>query len=254
MSSSDPRLREADGRPREEGRVSPGTIEALIHLLGDENPNVWRVASQRLEELGEAAYPKLQEAAVTAEDAMVRLRTRRLLVEWRRREVLEEWVGACAGESIDLEQGALWISRSEYPNDSEAEARAQLDEYARVLRSRLSHIRTTESAVNRLVQLLAIELGFTGDDVDYDDPDSSYLHRVLETRRGLPIALSTAYLCVARRVGIPLSGVGMPHHFILRYETLAGPFFIDPFHDGRSMSRHDCRRFLERNGIFFQEH
>lgn len=197
--------------------------------------------------------PRLREAAVGAPEAAVRLRARRILVASRRRGVIEGWTQACFSGEIDLEQGALWISRTEYPNESEEDARAQLDEYARILRTRLAQVRTTEGAVHRLVQLLAVELGFTGDDVDYDDADSSYLHRVLESKRGLPIALATIHLCVARRAGVPLLGVGMPQHFILRYETPAGPFFLDPFHDGRCMTRQDCRRFLERNGIFFQE-
>jgi regulator of sirC expression with transglutaminase-like and TPR domain len=250
---SEPISPAVDGGTRGGAESNPVRIEALIRLLGDDNPKIHQVAWNELELLGAEAVPWLQQAALRDDDAAGRLRARRLLSEHRRRHVLEHWRRALESEALDLESGAITISRSEYPNEEENDIRRRLDDLAEILQRRLRSVRTAEGAVQRLAQFLSVETGFTGDGVEYDDPDSSYLHRVLETKRGLPILLSTVYLCVARRVGIPLEGVGMPQHFILRYGTSAGEFFLDPFHDGRSMTRHDCRRFLERNNVPFKE-
>ena len=43
------------------------------------------------------------------------------------------------------------------------------------------------------------ELGFAGNVNDYYDPRNSYLHCVLQTRRGIPITLALLYVEIAAR-------------------------------------------------------
>lgn len=226
-------------------------VDALISLLGDESPKVYSTAWDHLEKLGEAAYPLVQRAAASSSDPRVRVQAGRFLLERERRRQLEHWIRYAAEPSLDLETGVLLISASEYPADPPTRVSAQLDEWATVLRRRLAGARTTESAVQRLVALLHGELGFSGREVDYEDPDASYLHRVLERRAGLPILLSVVYLLVARRVDLPLFPVGMPQHFLLKYPGRSGEVFLDPFHGGRRLTAGDCRSFLEASGIGF---
>ena len=57
---------------------------------------------------------------------------------------------------------------------------------------------------------------FTGNHDDYYDPRNSYLHEVLERRVGIPITLSVLAIEIGRRVGVPVVGVGMPAHFLVR--------------------------------------
>jgi len=74
--------------------------------------------------------------------------------------------------------------------------------------------------------------GLSGDRDDYDNPDNSMLDLVLERRRGLPIALSVAYVAAARRAGIPLAGVGLPGHFVVAHFGASPPVVLDPFGGG----------------------
>jgi regulator of sirC expression with transglutaminase-like and TPR domain len=73
--------------------------------------------------------------------------------------------------------------------------------------------------------------GFTGDAHDYGDLRSSLLHQVLDRRAGLPILLSVIWLEVARRVGFPAYGVGLPGHFIVCVDGE----HLDPFSGGSSV-------------------
>jgi regulator of sirC expression with transglutaminase-like and TPR domain len=84
--------------------------------------------------------------------------------------------------------------------------------------------------------------GFRGASDDYDDPRNSFLNEVLERRRGLPIALATLTLAVARRVGAPMAGIGMPGHFLVADLAGGEPVFLDPFDRWRRLSRDDCAR------------
>ena len=80
------------------------------------------------------------------------------------------------------------------------------------------------------------ELGFRGADHDYDDPRNSYLHVVVERRVGIPITLSVLLMEVGRRIGVPLDGVSMPGHFLVR-DKVDPEVFVDAFARGVELDR-----------------
>lgn len=71
--------------------------------------------------------------------------------------------------------------------------------------------------------------GFAGDRDRYDDPENSFLNRVLERRRGLPILLSALTVAVADRVGVPIVGIGLPGHFVVCDRSVPGGRYLDAF-------------------------
>jgi regulator of sirC expression with transglutaminase-like and TPR domain len=90
---------------------------------------------------------------------------------------------------------------------------------------------------------------FRGNEGDYYDPRNSFLNDVLERKLGIPITLSLVYMEVARRVGFPLFGVGMPGHFLVKYfDAEGGEVLIDPYDRGRVLTVLDCQRRLD--GIY----
>ncbi|HZV91731.1 MAG TPA: tetratricopeptide repeat protein, partial [Caldimonas sp.] len=80
------------------------------------------------------------------------------------------------------------------------------------------------------------ELGFSGNVNDYYDPRNSYIHCLLETRRGIPITLALVYVELANQIGLDAHGVSFPGHFLARLRMPQGDIVIDPF-TGQSMSR-----------------
>lgn len=77
---------------------------------------------------------------------------------------------------------------------------------------------------------LFADLGLRGDADVYYDPDNSFLHRVLQRRRGIPISLSVITIEVGRRAGLQVEGVGMPGHFLV--SVPAEGVYLDPFGGG----------------------
>lgn len=101
----------------------------------------------------------------------------------------------------------------------------------------------------RLCHHLYAELGFRGDEDDYDAPDNSLLHRVLERRRGLPILLSVVAIEVGRRVGVVLDGIGFPGHFLVQLRGAEPRFFVDPFRGGQVLREDSLRlRLTQQRG------
>jgi regulator of sirC expression with transglutaminase-like and TPR domain len=88
------------------------------------------------------------------------------------------------------------------------------------------------AAAGALRDHLGVRLGFAGDPARYHDPDSSLLHRVLETRRGLPITLSIVYVAIARRLQLPAYAIGLPGHVVVAVADDGHPVVLDPYHGG----------------------
>jgi len=87
-------------------------------------------------------------------------------------------------------------------------------------------------------------LGLVGDLDTYADPRNSYLDQVLDRRLGIPIALSVAAMAVGRRTGVPLAGVGMPGHFLVRHEGQPR-VLLDCFAGGRRLTSGDCAAIVQ---------
>ncbi|MEP7057812.1 MAG: tetratricopeptide repeat protein, partial [Caldimonas sp.] len=87
------------------------------------------------------------------------------------------------------------------------------------------------------------ELGFGGNANDYYDAGNSYLHRVLETRRGIPVTLALLYIELATQIGLTAQGVSFPGNFLAKLRMPQGEVVVDPF-TGQSLSREALEEML----------
>ena len=148
----------------------------------------------------------------------------------------DEFLALVSGpdERIALDTGCLLIAAlgRGRPDDASVvtDGRAQLDQLA---------ARSDATDVDGLLRYLFGTLGFTGNRDHYDDPRNSYLDEVLDRRCGIPITLAVVVIEVGRRLGLELTPVGMPGHFLVG----AGPGrYVDAFDGGRVLDAEGCRR------------
>jgi regulator of sirC expression with transglutaminase-like and TPR domain len=146
---------------------------------------------------------------------------------------------------IDLAEASLLIAGQEYPDLEPGRYLARLDEMAAALGRRAGDARA-EEAVASLNRVLFEQEGFHGNTEDYYDPRNSFLNDVLDRRLGIPISLCTVYMEVGRRAGLPVEGVSLPGHFVVRLSSPAAPVLVDPFHGGARLTLEDCQRRLDR--------
>jgi regulator of sirC expression with transglutaminase-like and TPR domain len=76
---------------------------------------------------------------------------------------------------------------------------------------------------------------------------------VIDTRTGNPISLSLVYLLIARRLRLPVVGIGMPGHFLCRFQSATKEIYINAFNRGKLLTKADCIKFLHKNGYGFQD-
>lgn len=149
-------------------------------------------------------------------------------------------------EYIDLAKAALYIAQEEYPHLDPAEYLNALDTMAVELQERLPDSQYPLRIIQSINQYLYDDLGFSGNRTDYYDPRNSFLNDVIERRQGIPITLALVYLEVARRVGFPMVGVGMPGHFLIRPDIPEIEIFVDAFNSGEVIFAQDCQERLEQ--------
>jgi regulator of sirC expression with transglutaminase-like and TPR domain len=168
---------------------------------------------------------------------------------WRRLTV----IGQFPEENIDLTLAALVLAATEYPKLDITRAIDKFESLAAGASRRLGNIRDPLYCVNTLSEYLFDELKFHGNEHDYYDPRNSYLNDVMARRLGIPITLSLIYIETGRRLNMPLFGVGMPGHFMVRHRDIED-LFIDPFYGGILLNQEECaervRQVTQRNMVW----
>ena len=153
---------------------------------------------------------------------------------------------ALASEPVRLDRVALAIARLDDAPVRDADVLATLDRWAARVRAEVD---AGAGGASALAAVLGGELGLRGDDERYDEPENSFLPRVLARRRGLPIVLSLVYLEVARRARVPLIGLALPGHFVVAEPAGDGALIVlDPFAGGRVVGAREVEALVARAG------
>ncbi len=145
--------------------------------------------------------------------------------------------------SLSLTEAATAIAQDEFPELDPQSVLLEIDELANKLKRRLPADAVPVQRLRWLNRYFFQELGFAGNVNNYYDPDNSYLHRVLATRRGIPITLAVLYVEFATQIGLSARGVSFPGHFLVKLRMPGGEVVIDPF-TGQSLSRDELDELL----------
>jgi regulator of sirC expression with transglutaminase-like and TPR domain len=232
--------------------LTAGDIQALIHLLGDDDAWVKDQARGTLRGAGELAIPFLGHSARTSDEQAIRVESSLIMEDIHVDAIERDWVALQAEEEgRALEEGALLIERMIHPDRASRvdEAREALEDLARRAREAIPPRGSVTRRVMALRRYLHEARGFHGNVEDYYDAENSFLSSVLERRTGIPITLALVWLSIGRRLGVPLVGIGMPMHFLVGFRSGSQMRYLDPFYGGREVSRGECLLLLERAGF-----
>lgn len=140
--------------------------------------------------------------------------------------------------SFSLLEAAIAIAQDEEPKLDPQAVLADIDRLADRLKRRLPADAGALQRLRFLNRYFFQELGFAGNVNDYYDPHNSYVHRVLATRRGIPITLALIYAEIASQIGLTARGVSFPGHFLVKLRMTQGEVVLDPL-TGQSLSREE---------------
>jgi regulator of sirC expression with transglutaminase-like and TPR domain len=158
--------------------------------------------------------------------------------------------GKLPDAELDIAATALQLARVDAPVADWRAAQAHLTEIARAaveLASADPQADAGDLSRRRaaLAELLHGQFGYAGDADTYDDLSNANLLKVIERRRGLPVALGILWLHAAEAAGWGAHGVDFPGHFLVAL-TGRGQAVVDVFAGGQPLEARDLRALLKR--------
>lgn len=168
-----------------------------------------------------------------------------------RRELVAALRPADSSAEPDLLSCALLVARIDNADVDPAGYVQRVQRMADEIRGRLPADSTELVRLAALDRWLFEELGFRGSRFEYDTASNSYLNEVIDDREGIPISLCVLYMELAKRLDLRVVGVGLPGHFVVRFEPQSGgdSQLIDVFERGRRLSDEDVRRIIAAAGF-----
>jgi len=179
-------------------------------------------------------------------DPVLRRRAQEITQHFAREKADDRFLAFCLseGNDLNLEQGAWLLAQTQYPDINIEAYQALFDSYAGELLERVDLRADADQLLSAFNNYVFDVLRFKGNEQNYYDPENSYLNRVVDRRKGNPINLCLVYLMLARRLRLPLAGIGLPGHFICRYQTPSEEYYIDVFNHGKLWTKANCIQYL----------
>lgn len=157
-------------------------------------------------------------------------------------------IGGEDDAAIDVAEAALLLAALDRPQLGLERYRHHLSLLTRDIAELGGRAGAEDSLDARIAVLNAVlveRYGYRGDSESYEDMANANLMKVIDRRRGLPVALGILYLHGARAQGWPISGLNFPGHFLLRLDLGAERQIIDPFNGGQPRDAAAMRQLLK---------
>lgn len=155
-------------------------------------------------------------------------------------------------EHLDLEEGLFALAKTEYPHINVDGYKALLDYFVSSILDRIVHLESPHDIIEEINRYLFEEEGFGGNQDDYYSPENNYINKVIDNRKGNPVGMSALIWLLGLRLHLPITGIGIPGHFLIRFQNNKEEIYIDPYNKGRILTRKDCMRLAVALGLEFK--
>jgi len=154
-------------------------------------------------------------------------------------------LGASGANVLPIAEAALALASFERPRVDLARYRDHLGLIARDVGRHPGAAGDLAAHARALNEIILLKYRYSGDELTYDDLQNANLMRVVDRRKGLPVALGILYLHAARAQGWDSVGLGFPGHFLVRLTEGPERLILDPFHGGRVCDAAMLRELLK---------
>jgi regulator of sirC expression with transglutaminase-like and TPR domain len=159
----------------------------------------------------------------------------------------ERWLRALAGadENLALAEAALVLAARLQPQGDPAFYAEHLALLSADVGRAAGAASDTAGRARILAAVIAGRHGYHGDAETYDDLQNADLRRVIDRRKGLPVALGILYIHCGRAQGWTMRGLAFPGHFLVRLDEDVERAIIDPFNGGAICGAAELRALLK---------
>lgn len=233
-------------------------IKSLIHLLEDEDEQVYQLIYAQIMEMGSELMPYLLDAEDRSINPMLSDRLKEIYNELNLKNAIADLQDWKEHNSRNLFQGLIILAKYQYPRLEMRKVSEIVNKIRQDLWLEVNDNLTALEKVRIINHLFFDVYNFRGDTKDYYAPENSFINDVLMRKKGNPLNLSAIYSIIAQSVNIPIYGVSMPRNYMLVYveKLYSQPlsriqssdilFFINPFNRGEIHSLNDIKNYLRR--------
>ncbi|HAS6163128.1 TPA: SirB1 family protein [Vibrio vulnificus] len=133
-------------------------------------------------------------------------------------------------DNMELVEGALELNKVINPETEDLWVKHELARLLKEAENELFVERDEKQRFDAFLRLFFIQWQFQGDREAYFDSDNSFIDKVLQRRKGIPVSLGAILLYLGRQLGFDLHGVTFPTQFLLRVDWCEGGVqYINPF-------------------------
>lgn len=154
-------------------------------------------------------------------------------------------LGASAAAVMPIAEAALALASFERPRVGLERYRQHLAGLARDVGRHPASRGSLPERVRAINEIVLLKYGYSGDELTYDDLQNANLMRVVDRRKGLPVALGILYMHAARAQGWDSVGINFPGHFLVRIGEGPDRAIVDPFHGGAICDAAKLRELLK---------
>ena len=157
-------------------------------------------------------------------------------------------LGSDPSDAIDIAGAALILAGLDRPGVPLARYRDHLALLADDLRKASAGADSLDARLIAVREVFFAAYGYQGDRRTYDDLQNANLMRVIDRRRGLPVALGILCIHAARAQGWEVAGLNFPGHFLLRMDHAGQRAILDPFQKCAPQTASELRALLKAQG------
>lgn len=238
--------------------IAQEELNALIYLLDDPDQEVNRHVFNKLTSLGNPIIPSLYDAWEHTKDNHQQSKLEQIIHNIQYDDTLTAFHDWFNQSYSNLTDGLLIISRLRYPDVNEYRLINELNRIKRAISMEMGDFLSPIEQINIFNHIFYREIGFTASEEEFSNPDSFFLARIIESKKGNPLSIGVLYQAIARSLNIPVYGVELPNVFCLSYmkheqneldllqddnqrEIL---FYINPMTNGLIFTRHEIKKYL----------
>ncbi|MEO8209691.1 MAG: transglutaminase-like domain-containing protein [bacterium] len=239
----------------EKSVIGNNEFDYLIRLLDDEDENIYSSIKDRFILYGDNSSEFLKKY-LNDENTILKKRANEIISIINFENIEDKFRALSLNNNIDfLEEGIFLIASYGYPAVNINDYKCELDKMvADIEAQQIETVGRLNRAnplgiLNTINNYLFFEKKFIGNTDNYFEEDNSYINKVMDSKLGIPISLCIIYILISRRLSLPVYGINLPGHFILKYSDGYEEFFIDPFNKGVIISIKEAEEFVKKIGM-----
>jgi regulator of sirC expression with transglutaminase-like and TPR domain len=232
-------------------------VAALLSLVDDPDVDVYHAVKDRILNLGREMIPRLEHLSEVHPHPHVQHRVETIIHKIHFNELQHSFCNWASQDEPDLMEGAFLVSKYKFPDLVVEDYQSTLDRICKSIWLELNNYLTPLEQINVVNRIFYAHHMFRGVEISYNHQEDFLINKLLDTRRGNPIANGILYQSVCQKLDIPVRAIHIPRQFILGFFDQPDDFkprrtgrtqilfYIDPI-SGQVYAQKDVDHYLDR--------